>query len=196
MSVTSVPIRVRVLPALQPVNGQSVEMRATDDFIQWKMTGATDWIDLIAIADITGPIGPSTEYRNNGSYIQYRPVSDDPDADWFDLVAISDITGPPPNFGAITVTMLPPGSPASGNATESAANVWDIAFSLPGATVPDKSIGSTKVSDEFIHSSVPFGRSGAKIVRGERFDAHHGWGGIMAFASGKWVNIYRKASSL
>jgi len=39
-----------------------------------------------------------------------------------------------------------------------------------------------------------FGRSGLRILVGQKDDAHYGWGGIVVFASGKWVFIYRKAA--
>jgi hypothetical protein len=55
----------------------------------------------------------------------------------------------------------------------------------------DSSIMGSKVNPEFMHSSAPFGRGGFRILRGSKFDAHYGWGGIVAFPSGKWVNIYR-----
>lgn len=43
-----------------------------------------------------------------------------------------------------------------------------------------------------VHTSKPFGHSGMRVIVGDKYNAHHGWGGIVAFPSGKWVFIYRK----
>jgi hypothetical protein len=43
--------------------------------------------------------------------------------------------------------------------------------------------------------SSPFGRSGMRVAVGEMRDSHYGWGGVVAFPSGKWVHVYRKAST-
>lgn len=44
------------------------------------------------------------------------------------------------------------------------------------------------------YKTSPFGLSGLQILLGEKGDAHYGFGGILNFASGKWVHIYRKAN--
>lgn len=48
--------------------------------------------------------------------------------------------------------------------------------------------------DQKIDQTSIFGSSGMSIPVGAKHDAHHGWGGIVRFKSGKWVLIYRKGS--
>lgn len=43
------------------------------------------------------------------------------------------------------------------------------------------------------YETEPFGRGGMRIIAGEKGDLHYGFGGVINFPSGKWVNIYRKA---
>ena len=99
-------IRLRVLPALLPANGQQIELQTTDDYVQWRyvtdLSGEYPWVDLIALADITGPEGPAIEMRSDGTSIQYRQVGA---VDWIDVIPLADITGaqgepgPPGSFG-------------------------------------------------------------------------------------------------
>lgn len=84
-------IRLRVLPALIPVDGRQIELQTTATYIQWRHEGDADWVDLIALAELVGPTGPSVELQSNGSYIQYRPVGS---ADWIDVVSLSALQGP------------------------------------------------------------------------------------------------------
>lgn len=39
-------------------DGREVELRTTAAFVQWRYLGDTEWLDLVALADITGPPGP------------------------------------------------------------------------------------------------------------------------------------------
>lgn len=50
-------IRLRVLPKLIPLDGKSVEMQTTVDYIQWRLVGDTAWTNLIALSEIAGPKG-------------------------------------------------------------------------------------------------------------------------------------------
>lgn len=50
-------IRLRVLPKLIPLDGKSVEMQTTADYIQWRLVGDTAWTNLIALSEIAGPKG-------------------------------------------------------------------------------------------------------------------------------------------
>lgn len=90
------PIRLRVLPALLPNDGRPVQLQATDTFIQWRYEGDATWIDLIALSDLIGPIGPGTEFRSDGEYIQYRAMGD---VVWINLISIGVITGPQGDTG-------------------------------------------------------------------------------------------------
>lgn len=88
-------IRVRVLPALIPIDGKQVEMQVSATHIQWRyvtdVTGEYEWEDLIAIADLIGADGPAVEMRSDGTNIQYRVVGD---VTWIDVVPLADLTGP------------------------------------------------------------------------------------------------------
>lgn len=50
-------------------------------------------------------------------------------------------------------------------------------------------------TDRALLSYAPFGLSGMRVAVGELRDAHYGFGGVVAFPSGKWVFIYRKAET-
>lgn len=76
-------------------------------------------------------------------------------------------------------------------ATYDPQNISADAFDRANFTGLD---GSDAISDEFINSKAPFGRSGLKIVLGEKADAHVGFGGPVRFSSGKLVWVYRRAS--
>ena len=52
------------------------------------------------------------------------------------------------------------------------------------AALPNKKLENT-----------PFGLSGMRVAVGELRDAHYGWGGVVAFPSGKWVFIYRRGAT-
>lgn len=72
-----------------------IELRATADYIQWRLRNSEGWTNLIAIADITGPKGDpadQTQFRNNGTHIQWQLVTEG--EVWHDLVPLTDITGP------------------------------------------------------------------------------------------------------
>lgn len=88
-------IRVRVLPALIPIDGKQVEMQVSATHIQWRyvtdVTGEYEWENLIAIADLIGADGPAIELQSNGTYIQYRVVGD---VSWINIVPLTDLTGP------------------------------------------------------------------------------------------------------
>lgn len=95
-------LRIRVLPALIPVNGTTAEFRVTETAIEWRLLGSPTWNFLISLAAITGPIGPKTEFQSNGSFLQYRAEGDE---NWIDLVSLVEIRGPTDgNKGAITVS--------------------------------------------------------------------------------------------
>lgn len=88
-------VRIRVLPAILPIDGREVEFQTTVTHIQWRYVNAigaqAPWTDLIALSALVGPAGPSVEMRSNGSHIQYRVVGA---VTWLDIVPLSDLSGP------------------------------------------------------------------------------------------------------
>lgn len=103
-------VRLRVLPQVLPVDGRPVEIQATDTYIQWRYMGDADWINLVALADLEGPPGPSIELRSDGTNIQYRIVGSGEDG-WINIVPLADLVGPPGGPGPAG-----PGVPAGGTA--------------------------------------------------------------------------------
>lgn len=96
-------------------DGREVEMNTGATHIQWRYVGSSTWIDLVALADITGPKGDTgdtgpqgpagadgsgsgtggtdgreVELRKNTTHLQWRYVGA---VTWIDLVALADITG-------------------------------------------------------------------------------------------------------
>lgn len=56
MAVTD--FRLRVLPSLMP---REIELSVNDTHIIWRLTGNTDWTNLVALSAITGPQGEPGE---------------------------------------------------------------------------------------------------------------------------------------
>lgn len=95
--ITVPTVRLRVKPAILPVNGRNVEMQASDTHIQFRLVGDTEWTNVVALTEITGPQGPSIEVRSNGTHLQWSVQ----DADsWTDIIPLADITGPAGPTGA------------------------------------------------------------------------------------------------
>lgn len=70
--------------------GAEVELRATDDAIQWKYDNDTTWKHLISLSILKGADGKNVELQKTTNYIQWRNVGD---AAWQNLVALSELKG-------------------------------------------------------------------------------------------------------
>lgn len=86
--------RLRVLPRVLPIDGREVGFQNDGTYVQWRYEAtdtqaASDWTNLVALADITGPQGPNVELRNNGTSLQWRVEGD---VSWNDLISIADMT--------------------------------------------------------------------------------------------------------
>jgi hypothetical protein len=71
------------------VPGASIEMQKSSTHIQWRVVGDTTWINLVALADITGAAGSNIELQSSGTYIQWRVVG----GSWANLIALADLKG-------------------------------------------------------------------------------------------------------
>jgi hypothetical protein len=91
-------------------DGPAIELQAGGTHIQWRVVGASSWIDLIAIAAITGATGPTgpagadstvpgptglsgadgreVELQTTATHVQWRYVGD---PGWTNLIALADI---------------------------------------------------------------------------------------------------------
>ena len=89
----------------QGADGKNIELQKGTTYIQWKYTDDVNWIDLVALADITGANGTDgidgtngidgvdgkeVEIQNSGTYIQWRYVGD---LTWINIIAIADLKG-------------------------------------------------------------------------------------------------------
>lgn len=70
--------------------GAEVELRATDDAVQWKYDNDTTWKHLIYLSTLKGNDGKNVELQKTTNYIQWRNVGD---AAWQNLVALSELKG-------------------------------------------------------------------------------------------------------
>ena len=89
-------------------NGREVELRTFEGYIQWRYINST-WINLISIAEITGPQGipgtPGTpggdgqeiQLRVDSGYIQWKYEDD---VSWTNLVLLEDLKGDTGETGA------------------------------------------------------------------------------------------------
>lgn len=86
------------------------------------------------------------------------------------------------------------------DAAESAAGgvQYPVSYGIEQALSPSQRLqaqANIGLGRDAIHENSPFGKTGFKPVVGDGYGAHCGWGGIMPFASGKWVMVYRQAST-
>lgn len=91
----TVAFRTRVLPQVLPIDGREVGFQNNGTYIQWRYEAtatqaASDWTNLVALADIQGDPGDEVELRNNGTIIQWKLESD---VAWTNLVTLADLTG-------------------------------------------------------------------------------------------------------
>lgn len=70
--------------------GPATELQVAGGFIQWRVVGDPDWINLISVAEITGADGRDIELGVAGGFIQWRYVGD---PSWTDLIALSALKG-------------------------------------------------------------------------------------------------------
>ncbi|MBR5975560.1 MAG: collagen-like protein [Clostridiales bacterium] len=76
-------------------DGRSVELRASNGYVQWRYTNENDWKNLIAVAALSGSNGQdgrSVEVRNNGSAIVWR-YEGESDASWRPIMALAALRG-------------------------------------------------------------------------------------------------------
>ena len=80
--------------------GPSPQMQVADGKIQWKRDNIITWYDLISLAELIGPPGPTgsagadgkeVELNNDGTYIRWRYVGN---PSWVNLVPLSSLIGP------------------------------------------------------------------------------------------------------
>ena len=165
----STSVRLRVLPAIPPVDGKSVELRVSGDFIQWRLAGTENgWTNLIALSALTGPqgpIGPSTIWRVNGDQLQYAPEGTE---DWQDVIPLADITGP--EGGINYLGPWEAGTYAFNSIVESGGSLWfatvetteepsnlatDWSLFMPGSGVADGAIVLIKLAPELRQQIIP-----------------------------------------
>lgn len=78
------------------VDGREVEMQKSATHVQWRYVGDTTWIDLIPLADITGPSGANgadgdeVEMRTNSTHVQWKLLSA---SVWNNLIPLADLKG-------------------------------------------------------------------------------------------------------
>ena len=110
MSLTTPLVRLRVLPALLPVDGRNADLRISPDglWLQKRIGDNAPWENVAPISSLQGEPGPETEFRTTSTYIQHRPKLSG--AQWQDLLPLSTIMGPGPVIMAGAATPLPTGS--------------------------------------------------------------------------------------
>ncbi len=90
------------IQGIQGDPGEKVELQKTETYIQWKLIGDEEWINLVALIDLKGDIGETgltgetgedgreIELQKSATHIQWRYAGD---ASWTDLVALADLKG-------------------------------------------------------------------------------------------------------
>ena len=112
-------------------NGREVELRTFEGYIQWRYINST-WINLISIAEITGPQGipgtPGTpggdgqeiQLRVDSGYIQWKYESE---VDWTNLIELIELEGQGIDHVSFTSTTALSGFPNEPGETDT-YTVW------------------------------------------------------------------------
>jgi hypothetical protein len=69
--------------------GPAIELQTNATHAQWRVVGATTWINLIALADLKGAHGQQVELRANATHVQWRLGA----GTWTDLIALAALKG-------------------------------------------------------------------------------------------------------
>lgn len=81
---------INVYNGLNGINGKQVELKVSDEAIQWKYSGDTTWVNLVLLSDIKGADGQSVSLKTNSNYIQWKK---DNETEWTNLVSLSELKG-------------------------------------------------------------------------------------------------------
>lgn len=85
--------------------GDSVEMKKSATHIQWRLVGASTWIDLVPLTDIKGnqgDAGKEVELQKTATHIQWRLTG----GSWANLVLLTDLKGDTGDGGWSSVTAV------------------------------------------------------------------------------------------
>ena len=83
------------------INAKNIEVQRATEYIQWRYEG-DEWQNLVAIADITGPVGQkgadgangkTPEFRVNENTLQWRYVGDEVWLNMYDLSVLKGLDG-------------------------------------------------------------------------------------------------------
>ena len=146
------------------VDGREVEMQKSATHVQWRYVGDATWIDLIPLADITGPSGANgadgdeVEMRTNSTHVQWKLLSA---SVWNNLIPLADLKGEAgtglTNRGVWAAGTFNPGdyvfatgSIGSGNA------MWVLSDSAPYAS----SVQPKDDATHWIEQAAPAGPAG------------------------------------
>lgn len=88
--LNELPQGIQGEPGLPGENGLPATFRRDGGFLQWKLSGEVDWINLVPLADIKGDSGETIELQVTATHIQYRVVGS---VSWIDLVPLASIKG-------------------------------------------------------------------------------------------------------
>lgn len=108
-------------------DGKNVRFQKTATHIQWAYVGSEDWIDLVAIEEISGEDGDQVSLRATETYIQWRIG----EGDWTNLVAVDDLIGPVPVLGLGTVTTGDPGTEVEVSLLPNEQGIYLFNFTIP-----------------------------------------------------------------
>ena len=124
------------------VDGREVEMQKSATHVQWRYVGDATWIDLIPLADITGPSGANgadgdeVEMRTNSTHVQWKLLSA---SVWNNLIPLADLKGEAgtglTNRGVWAAGTFNPGDYVFATGSIGAGNaMWVLSDSAPYAS--------------------------------------------------------------
>lgn len=88
--LNELPQGIQGEPGLPGENGLPATFRREGEWLQWKLSGEVDWINLVPLADIKGESGDAIELQVTATHIQYRVVGD---VDWINLIDLAALQG-------------------------------------------------------------------------------------------------------
>lgn len=173
------------------VDGREVEMQKSASHVQWRYVGDATWINLIPLADITGPSGANgadgdeVEMRTNSTHVQWKLLSA---SVWNNLIPLVDLKGEAgtglTNRGVWAAGTFNPGdyvfatgSIGSGNA------MWVLSDSAPYAS----SVQPKDDATHWIEQAAPAGPAGddGLSVELQKSATHIQW----RQTGGTWANL-------
>lgn len=69
---------------------KNIEIRTTDEYVQYKYNDSDDWNNLVKLETIEGKSGREVEIKKDGNFVKWRYKGSD---EWINLIDLSTLVG-------------------------------------------------------------------------------------------------------